>query len=94
MNEDKLVNEVYGQIKRYLISRSSKLDLYRSALVLNWETKNKVRIKESIRHLLHNEQLNDEIVPPPKYQFIHIGEGIFIEVENPELNCEVTQCFP
>ncbi len=88
MNEDELVNRMYGQVKRHIASKLvGKPGLMQNALIYDWEIKNKARIKKGIRSLLHDKQSDNESLPHRKT--VHVGDGIFVEEENPELNCEV-----
>jgi hypothetical protein len=85
---DQLTSVIYRHLIPYFREDMNNSDFY------NWETKNEAKIKRGIRSFLY-EMKNikypkppPEPLPPPNWQTIHIGDGIFVEMENPELNCE------
>ncbi len=90
MRPSELTDNIYKQLIPYFKENmNSWTDFYA------WETKNEAKIKRGIRSFLYEmkkikyPEPSFEPLPPPNWRTVHIGEGIFVEMENPELNCEV-----
>ncbi len=62
-----------------------------------WEEKNGERLENEIRQLITNVVYPDFAftdplpIPPPNWKSVHIGEGVSVPTENPELECKVAR---
>ncbi len=60
-----------------------------------WEKENRVMVENGIRQLLIGiaqsglVSANPLLIPPPDWESVYIGEGVFVPGKNPELECEV-----